>query len=66
MNSIPIENLYVLDIPNSITSHRIITDKTTFASRKFEDLPLSDADGYICVKPEEFGKFRVWLKGQKK
>lgn len=63
LNNAPISHLYVVDLDNGVCSKRIITNKTTLASKRVADLPLSECDGIIGLDAQEFSNLRTYLKG---
>lgn len=63
VNDAPISTLYVIDTDNHICSKRIITDKSTLASRWVEDMPIEKCDGVVGLSAKEFMNLRTYMKG---
>jgi hypothetical protein len=63
INEAPITTFYVIDVDHNICSKRLITDKSTLASKWLADLPLETCDGIIGLSSKEFLNLRTYMKG---
>lgn len=65
MQNAPISHLYVIDVQNNICSKRVITNKSSLASKWVEDLPLEACDGNVSLTAKEFLDLKTYLRGKK-
>lgn len=57
----PIENLYVVDTIHGVYSHKKIVNKRELKLVHVADLPMSEANGDVCVDYKEYLGFKAWL-----